>query len=110
MRDVARGLIGALTSPLTSEVGRKRILISGKWFSFKYVVALLAEVRPELKDRLTIHADTFLPIGTTLIDDTRAKEVLGLKRITPWKKTVVDAVNSLLKVKQEGIKQGLPLP
>lgn len=110
VRDVARGLVGALTSPPSSEVGKKRILISGEWFSFRDAVALLAEVRPELKDRLTIHADTFPPNGRTLIDNTRAKEVLGLQSITPWKETVVDTVDSLLKLEKEWINQGLRLP
>lgn len=105
VRDVAQALVGALISP--SNIGRKRVLISGEWFCFKDAAEWIAEARPELKDRLTVNADKFPPAGKTLIDNTRAKEILGIQRITPWRETVLAAVDDLLRVEKNWIQQGL---
>ena len=46
VRDAARAAVLALTSPPQSAVGRKRILISGEWFSFGDAAEYIASVRP----------------------------------------------------------------
>ncbi|KAI0072519.1 hypothetical protein K474DRAFT_1667763 [Panus rudis PR-1116 ss-1] len=53
VRDVAKALVAALKAPTTSQVGRKRIPLSGEWFSGKEAIEYLAKVRPQLKDRLS---------------------------------------------------------
>jgi len=91
-------MINALSAP--TNVGRKRILMSGEWFSWKDAVELVATERPQLKDRLSVGARSAGPApAVTPIDNTRAEEVLGLK-FTPWKVTVIDAVDSLLELEK----------
>ncbi|GBE80659.1 Putative uncharacterized oxidoreductase [Sparassis crispa] len=106
VRDVARGLVNALKAP--TNVGRKRILMSGEWFSWKDAVEFIAAERPELKPRLAASAFKAVPAPPTAIDNTRAKEVLGLE-MTPWKTSVLDAVDSLVQLEKEWIKKGLTI-
>jgi len=110
VRDVARGLVNALRSPPTSQVGRKRILMSGEWFSAQQAVEYIASVRPELKDRLSEAAKRPAFIPKSRIDNKRAAEVLGLTDITPWKVSVIDTVDDLLKMEENLKKRGIPLP
>ncbi|KAI0916413.1 hypothetical protein AcW1_008856 [Taiwanofungus camphoratus] len=102
--DVACGLVKALTS--SNNLDRKRILMSGEWFSWKNAVEYIASERPELKGRLSGAAKEYAPAPTTPIDNTRAKEVLGLE-MTPRKVTVLDAVNSLVKLENKWKSKGL---
>ena len=102
-RDVARASVSALTAP--TNVGRKRILLSSEWISFRDAAIFIAEARPELKGRLTLNADSFPLVGKTLIDNTRAKEVLGIKEFIPWKQTLLDTVDDLLKLEKEWAEQ-----
>lgn len=107
VRDVALALISSLTSPPQSKVGRKRILMSGDWFSPKEAVEHIAKVRPELKDRISLNAkNAGDEVGERNIDNTRMKEVLGIEP-RPWKETVIDAVDSLLGLEKEWRKKGL---
>ncbi|KAJ3479149.1 hypothetical protein NLI96_g9264 [Meripilus lineatus] len=106
VRDVALALVSALKSPPHSQVGRKRILMSGDWFSPKEAVEYIAEVRPELKDRVSTNALNSGPVGTRNIDNTRLKEVLGLVP-RPWKETILDAVDSLIGLEKEWKSKGL---
>jgi len=106
VRDVARGLVAALRSPPTSQVGRKRILMSGEWFSPKDAVDYIAEVRPELKGRLSEQAKAAGPVPKSTFNDGRAEEVLGLE-FSSWKKTVIDAVDDLLRLEKEWEAKGL---
>ena len=110
VRDVARSLVNALTAPPASQVGRKRILMTGEWFSGKQAVDHIAEVRPELKDRLSEAAKRPVENPVTKIDNTRAREVLQLTDVTPWKKTVMDAVDDLLKMEGELRQRGIVVP
>jgi len=98
-RDVARAHILALRSPPASEVGRKRLLVSGPNFTWKDAVEHLAKVRPELKDRLPDSSEA-KEVQTASVDVSRAKEVLGLHSYVDWRKTVEDAVESLLAIEK----------
>ncbi|OBZ70868.1 hypothetical protein A0H81_09122 [Grifola frondosa] len=86
---------------------RKRILMSGEWFSFKDAVEYIAEVRPELRDRLAVDARSAPATPQTSIDNTRAREVLGLKEMVPWRDTVLAAVDDLIKLEKEWASKGL---
>ena len=107
VRDAARALVLSLTAPPTSQVGRKRLLMGGEfWFGSKRAVDYIAQVRPQLKDRLS-EAAKASPEETTLnkVNSTRAREILGLE-FTDWKTSVVDAVDSLLTVEKEWVARG----
>ncbi|EMD37318.1 hypothetical protein CERSUDRAFT_73226 [Gelatoporia subvermispora B] len=106
VRDVARACVLALSSPPTSEVGRKRILISGEWWGFKQAAEYLSKVRPELRDRINKAAWNAPPAPKSWIDTTRAKEVLGWEA-TPWQESLVAAVDSLIKLEKEWASKGL---
>lgn len=105
VRDVAEALVLSLTAPPSSKVGRKRILMSGEWFGSKKAVDYIAEVRPELKGRLSEAAKASAPDRESNVDVSRAKEVLGIE-FTDWRKTLIDAVDSLLALEEEWASQG----
>ncbi|KAL4249503.1 NAD(P)-binding domain superfamily protein [Abortiporus biennis] len=105
VRDVAQALVNALQSPPASQVGRKRIPLSGEWFSFKDAVAYIVEVRPELKNRISEKAKTAPPVPETQIDTTRAREVLGVE-FTAWRKTVIDTIDSLVELEKDWERNG----
>ncbi|KAJ3477367.1 hypothetical protein NLI96_g10511 [Meripilus lineatus] len=106
VRDCAMGIVNALTAPPTSEVGKKRIVLSGEWISGKDVVELLSQVRPELKDRLSKAAFDSAPAPISPVDNTRAQEILKVN-IKGWKEAVVDSVDDLLKLEAEWKAKGL---
>lgn len=105
VRDVARALVLSLTAPPTSQVGRKRILMSGEWFVPAEAVAYVAEMRPELKGRLNEAWKKEVTSPKNNIDNSRAKEVLGLE-LTDWRKTVLDGVDSLVALETKWKNQG----
>ncbi|KAI0786731.1 NAD-P-binding protein [Abortiporus biennis] len=108
VRDVAQSLVKALKSPPESQVGRKRIILSGEWFSFKDAADYLVKVRPELKDRISEKAKAAPPVPESQIDTTRAREVLGVV-FTPWKKTVIDTIDGFIDLEKEWKKNGATL-
>ena len=105
VRDVATALVRTLTAPPTSQVGRKRFPLSGEWYGSRAAADYLAEVRPDLRPRLSEAAKNAGPVKKSNIDTSRAEEVLGLKA-TDWHKTVLDGVESLLKLEQDWKNQG----
>jgi len=106
VRDVARALVLGLTAPPTSQVGRKRIILTGEWFDWKDAADYIAEARPELKDRLSAQAKSAPPAQQPNIDTARSQEVLGLK-MTPWKSSLLNAVDSLVALEKEWESKGL---
>lgn len=103
VRDVARAHILALTAPPASEVGRKRLIISGPSFSWVDAVDHLRKVMPELSDRLATPAEGAVekePLKVVTFDTKKAEDILGLREYIDWKKTVVDATKSILEVER----------
>ena len=100
VRDVARALVLSLHAPPTAKVGKKRFLLSGEWYGDRKAVDYLAEVRPELKPRLSEAAKTADPVPKSNIDTSRAEELLGIK-FTDWHKTVLEGVDNLLILEKE---------
>ncbi|THH00765.1 hypothetical protein EW026_g1816 [Hermanssonia centrifuga] len=83
-------------------------LMSGEeWLNAKDVVDYIAEVRPELKDRLSREAQA-APSGSmkNLMDNSRVKEVLGLV-LTPWKTTIIEAVDDLIAIDKDWKSRGV---
>lgn len=101
VRDVARAHVLALKSPLTTEIGRKRMLIAGPQFTWRDATEHLKETHPalatqgQLKNVGTAKRARDLTIWRT--DTSLAAKVLGLKEYVPWEKTVDDTTNSILE-------------
>lgn len=98
VRDVAIGLVKGQKTQ-----GRHRIIFGGQWFTYEEAIDYIAEIHPELKHRLatanpTIHKKSRLDIS-------KAELVLNLKP-RPWKESVHDAVEDLLKLEKSWIAQG----
>lgn len=108
VRDVAKALVLGLKAPPASQVGRKRILLSGEWFSAKDAVELIASARPELRNRLAKAVFNAPPVPKCTLDLSRAKEVLGLE-FTDWKDTVLAAVDDLVKLEAQWKAKGVTL-
>lgn len=106
VRDVARAMVNALDAPPTSQVGRKRMIMSGEWFSAKDAVEYIAQVRPALKDRLSKLAESAPPAPKAPVDNTRAREVLKLE-IGDWRDSVIGAIDDLIKLEAEWKVKGV---
>ncbi|KAJ3556331.1 hypothetical protein NM688_g2082 [Phlebia brevispora] len=65
----------------------------------------IARERPELKDRISEVWKNADPVIENIIDASRAKEVLGLE-FTDWRKTMLDAVDSVIAIEKEWKAQG----
>ena len=106
VRDVARAHVLALTAPLASEVGRKRIIVIGESMPWLDVVIHLKKVMPELGDRLPTVAEGAAekpPLQVMSCSMKRAEELLGMKPVemVDWRKTAEDTVKCILKIEGE---------
>lgn len=100
VRDVAACLIAGARTP-----GKNRILVSGEWFEYEDALEYIAEARPELKARLPTIPRAGITKG--VIDNARAKEVLGVPLTRPWKQSLLDAVDDVIKVEKEWVEKGV---
>lgn len=102
VRDVAKAQIAGIKSP-----GHHRVLIgSPEWFDLRDVVDHLTIARPELKDRFANPVS--LRKTAFAFDNARVVDLLGIS-VTPWRKTVEDGIDSLLKVEKEWREAGVEL-
>ena len=100
VRDVARAHVLALKLP-PSETP-KRFILSTSTFTWTDAVALLAERRPELKERLPIVTGREPHLGpVATLDTSKTESVLGMKNFIKWQDTVLDTVDDLLRVEKE---------
>ncbi|KAK0494516.1 hypothetical protein EDD18DRAFT_346067 [Armillaria luteobubalina] len=111
VRDVARAHILALQSRPTTEVGRKRFAVVSPYeSSFQEAIYIIGREKPELKDRLVdaTRAPVY-PSDTLPVNWDEIENILGLKRdsFVPWKKTVLDALDSLLRLENMWREKGL---
>lgn len=103
VRDAARAHVLALTAPPTSQVGRKRLIVTGPSMSWVDAVAHLRKAMPELADRLPTLADGAAekpPLTVISGDVKRTEEVLGLGEYIDWRKTAEDTVRSILEIEK----------
>ena len=94
VRDVAEAQVAGIKTP-----GHHRVLIgSSEWFDLRDAVEHLTTARPELKDRLA----NPISMGRTIpaVDNARVIDLLDVS-VTPWRKTVEDGIDSLLKVEKD---------
>ncbi|KAF7793978.1 hypothetical protein EIP86_005102 [Pleurotus ostreatoroseus] len=105
VRDVARSLVLSLSAPPTSQVGRKRFVMTGPSIQPREAAEYIAHERHELQDRISEMWKKAGPAQETNIDNSRAKEVLGLE-FTDWHKTVLEGVDALIAIEKEWKQQG----
>lgn len=86
--------------------GKHRIIFGGKWFTFGEATDYVASIHPELKDRLATAIPTVQK--NSLLDVSKAELVLNLTP-RPWKESVRDAVEDLLKLEKSWIAQGIEI-
>ena len=100
VRDVATALVAA-----TRVKGQHRLPFSGEFFDHTEAFPYIASVRPELKDRLAKATST----GQTrpAIDAAPVLKVLGIPALTPWKQSVLDAVDAIVQLEKEWIAAGV---
>ncbi|KAI0371003.1 NAD-P-binding protein [Pilatotrama ljubarskyi] len=110
VRDVARSTVHVLTAPCGRDVGRKRLLFLPHALSWKEVAELVAEERPELKDRISKPALTEYshPAPENMGADATRKsiEVLRLGELTDWKKSVLDGADSYIEAERRFAQEG----
>ena len=101
VRDVAAALVAGI-----KVIGNHRLLLTGEWFDLSDVIKHIAATRPELAPRLVKTGST----GQTrpIIDNKKALEVLGIT-LTPWKKTIDDGLDGLLKLEKDWTEKGIDL-
>ncbi|KAG7444637.1 NAD(P)-binding protein [Guyanagaster necrorhizus] len=113
VRDTARAHVLALESPLSPYVGRKRVaIVCPHECSYKAAIEIIARERPELKDRLAdVRRAPEWSCNTLPLDWKRISEVIGMNRDSffPWEKTVLDAVDSLLRIENLWKEKGFDL-
>ena len=99
VRDVARAHVLALKLPPSSTP--KRFILSTSTFTLTDVVALLAEKRPELKERLPVVTGREPPLGPfAKVDASKTESVLGMRNYVKWQDTVLDTVDDQLRVEK----------
>ena len=101
VRDVARAHVLALKVPPSADEP-KRFILSSSRFTWKEAVELIAQVRPELKERLPGITGKEPPVPPFATLDTSATEnILGLTNYVKWQDTVLDTIDDLLRVEKE---------
>jgi len=101
VRDVARAHVLALKLPPTS-LSPKRFILSTNTFIWKDAIELLAEKRPELKERLPVITRNEPPVAPfATLDTSKTESMLGMKDYIKWQDTVLDTVDDLLRVEKE---------
>ncbi|OQE31542.1 hypothetical protein PENSTE_c001G04262 [Penicillium steckii] len=95
VRDVALAHVRAIE---VEKAGGQRFFVTAGYFSNKDLVDIIRENRPQLESKLPSNdSPNDLPADIYKIDNSRSKEVLGIK-YRPLKETISDTVDSLLKV------------
>ena len=101
VRDVAAAMVAGIKVK-----GNHRLLLTGEWFDWADAIKYIATTRPEIAPRL-------VKIGPTsqnrpIIDSKKALDVLGIT-LTPWKKSIDDGLDAMLKLEKDWIEKGVDL-
>ena len=99
VRDVAAAMVAGIRVK-----GNHRLPLTGEWFDWADAVDHIANTRPDLAPRLV----KINPTGQTrpVIDSKKALEVLGIT-LTPWKKTIDDGLDDMLKLEKDWAERGV---
>ena len=99
VRDMARAHVLALKLPPSSTP--KRFILSTSTFTWTDAVALLAEKRPEPKERLPVVTGRELPLGPVAkLDTSKTESVLGMKNHIKWQDTVLNTIDDQLRIEK----------
>jgi len=112
VRDAAKAHLLALSSPPTSKVGRKRVIMSSVHeVDFAEIIELIKTKRPELKDRITKTAPPQFPFKRLPFNVKRLEEVTGMKEsdFTPLEDTILGTVDSLIVVEKQWKAAGVEI-
>ena len=101
VRDVAAAMVASIKLK-----GNHRLLLTGEWFDWADAIQHIAATRPELAPRL-IKAGSNSQ-NRAIIDSKKALEVLGIT-LTPWKKTIDDGLDAVLRLEKDWIEKGVDL-
>lgn len=101
VRDVAVTMVAGIKVK-----GNHHLLFTGEWFDYVDVVKYIAAIRPELAPRLIVTIST--DQNSPLVDSKKPLEVLGIT-LSPWKKSIDDGVDSVLKLEKDWVKEGADL-
>jgi nucleoside-diphosphate-sugar epimerase len=100
VRDVARAHVLALKLP-PSTLSPKRFILSTNTFVWKEAIELLAEKRPELRERLPVVTGREPPLGPVAkLDTSKTESVLGMKNFVKWQDTVLDTIDNQLRIEE----------
>ena len=102
VRDVAKAHVLALKLGPSPQETPKRFILSTSTFTWQEAAKLLAEKRPELKDRLPVITGNEPPLGPlATLDTSKTESVLGMRDYVKWEDTILDTVDDLLRVERE---------
>ena len=102
VRDVARAHVLALKVPPSADDAPKRFIASSNRFTWKEAVELIAQARPELKERLPVVTGKEPEVAPfAKLDTSTTERVLGLKSYIKWQDTVLNTVDDLLRIEKE---------
>lgn len=97
VRDAASAAIAGINTP-----GKTRNLLTGEWFELKDAIEYIASLHPELKlPTLALSGQT----DSIVVYEPTLKR-LGLTR-TPWKDSVRETAETLIKIERDWIAQGI---
>ena len=101
VRDVAAAMVAGIRVK-----GNHRLPLTGEWFDWADAVNYIAATRPELAPRLV----KINPTGQTrpIIDSKKALEILGIT-LTPWKKSIDDGLDDMLRLEEDWAERGIEL-
>ena len=99
VRDIAAAMVAGIRVK-----GNHRLPLTGEWFDWADAVNHIADTRPDLAPRLI----KINPTSQTkpIIDSKKALEVLGIT-LTPWKKSISDGLDDMLKLEKDWAEKGV---
>ena len=101
VRDVAAAMVASIRLE-----DNHRLLLTGEWFDLADAIQYIAATRPELAPRLIKAGSNGQ--NRPVIDSKKALEVLGIT-LTPWKKSIGDGLDAVLRLEKDWIEKGVDL-
>ncbi|KAL0581924.1 hypothetical protein V5O48_000154 [Marasmius crinis-equi] len=105
VRDVAKAHVRALThAPPTSEIGRKRVVISSPHgVDWGRTIDLLREKRPNLNDRLIKREPPVFGFDRSPVEFDWIQKVVGMRKedFFTWEETLLDGIDNFLELEKQ---------
>jgi hypothetical protein len=103
VRDAAASLVAGIFTP-----GKNRILLTGEWFEFCDALDHIIASRPEMKSRLPATIPRSQYTGS-VVDNKRAMEILGVSSPVPWKQSILETVDTVIRVEKDWADAGVDI-